>query len=543
MSIIKSKNECDVCYNTELRFIKCLKCDYMACIKCYQRYAIDNINLPSCMKCKYTWSYTEVLTIFPRKFVTEFNKIREEVLFNLNMSLLPVYANKYLERYKIFTELLSIRVLSTRVYNNLNKETNLNIYEVYHTNDVIEKIRINFMKLGYIYDGPITSYNFSTSLKLMRTYCLSNRDYFGGNKKFSEYYWEIMAHLRETSSSKFKIPDIEQIENKIPLNKKCKKCNGYLNFSGECTSCGTAFCTECEEICNSEHTCDPDTIKTIKLLRKDSVECPNCEVYIYKIEGCNQMWCTNCNVPFDWKTRKILDIKNFHNPHYIDYIRSGHQVQPLCVDNDDDLGRFINWETDEIRLGLRELNINLNNMIPDVDSDIIRCSLKYLNNEIDIINYKKKLQKLDKNKNLYQEIRDINDIFRLQTNEAYMTYCNNEPKLITILNDIIRENNKYRDELSSKYSRIVGFIDLIRPRKMKCIKYYVYDQVNTQVHIASHICGGCKSKFKKYSLFAEHLKRIGIVKEDREGYSIIECPTENEHLQDAKDKDKRIYAV
>ena len=33
------------------------------------------------------------------------------------------------------------------------------------------------------------------------------------------------------------------------------------------------------------------------------------------------MWCTSCNTPFNWMTGKIVTTKNYHNDHYVDYLK------------------------------------------------------------------------------------------------------------------------------------------------------------------------------------------------------------------------------
>ena len=45
----------------------------------------------------------------------------------------------------------------------------------------------------------------------------------------------------------------------------------------------------------------------------------NGAIPIFKISGCNQMFCTNCHVVFDWNTLKI-DTGNVHNAHYFDWM-------------------------------------------------------------------------------------------------------------------------------------------------------------------------------------------------------------------------------
>ena len=65
---------------------------------------------------------------------------------------------------------------------------------------------------------------------------------------------------------------------------------------------------------------------------------------ISKIDGCNQMWCTQCHVAFDWKTGAIQN--SVHNPHYFEWLRKNKLIiQPViqeeCLTNEQILDNII----------------------------------------------------------------------------------------------------------------------------------------------------------------------------------------------------------
>jgi len=62
-------------------------------------------------------------------------------------------------------------------------------------------------------------------------------------------------------------------------------------------------------------------IETTELIKKDSKNCPKCNISIMKTSGCDQMWCVSCHTTFDWKTLHIKTSGVIHNPEYYRYMR------------------------------------------------------------------------------------------------------------------------------------------------------------------------------------------------------------------------------
>jgi len=80
------------------------------------------------------------------------------------------------------------------------------------------------------------------------------------------------------------------------------------------------------------HRCHPDDVATASLLSRDTKPCPKCHTGITKINGCDQMWCTQCQTAFSWRTGAIETV--VHNPHYYEWLRqtTGHVPRnPLDV--------------------------------------------------------------------------------------------------------------------------------------------------------------------------------------------------------------------
>jgi hypothetical protein len=109
---------------------------------------------------------------------------------------------------------------------------------------------------------------------------------------------------------------------------KCNKgdCGGFVGNNWKCGLCEAEYCKECGEskaaagTTTESHDCNPETASTFKALRKEAKPCPKCAALISKIDGCDQMWCTQCQTAFSWRTGQI-ETSHVHNPHYFQWMR------------------------------------------------------------------------------------------------------------------------------------------------------------------------------------------------------------------------------
>ena len=106
---------------------------------------------------------------------------------------------------------------------------------------------------------------------------------------------------------------------RCPVNE----CRGFLSTRWKCQICDNNICPDCNEVKQGDdHTCDPNNVETVALLKKDTKPCPSCGTMIFKISGCSQMWCPDCHTAFDWNTMRI-ETGKIHNPHYYEFQRNG----------------------------------------------------------------------------------------------------------------------------------------------------------------------------------------------------------------------------
>ena len=106
-------------------------------------------------------------------------------------------------------------------------------------------------------------------------------------------------------------------------------CDGFISNKMVCTDCKTLFCILCHKAKSSQyiHTCNESDLASVRELENKTRKCPNenCGIRISKIDGCDQMWCSECHTTFSWKTG-MLTKEKVHNPHYYEWMRNTNQI-------------------------------------------------------------------------------------------------------------------------------------------------------------------------------------------------------------------------
>lgn len=117
--------------------------------------------------------------------------------------------------------------------------------------------------------------------------------------------------------------DIGTHTQKKTFVRKCptENCKGFLGSDWKCDLCEVKVCSKCNEPdTGDDHECDPNNVETAKLLARDTKPCPSCGTMIFKISGCNQMWCPECHTAFDWRSG-VIETGIVHNPHFYEFQR------------------------------------------------------------------------------------------------------------------------------------------------------------------------------------------------------------------------------
>jgi hypothetical protein len=241
------------------------------------------------MNCRHAWNREAMETILSKKFVTvEYKNHRSNLMFQRQLSMMP----------------------ETQPY-----------------------VEIERQRLKYVYKSDVAKKSLKLKEQAWRKFAES-KDI---NQMLPDEKIElILANVRfeqEISAIKIKVAGykriIEIVTGKTIGERRqfvracpADNCKGFLSTQWKCGLCSVNVCSKCHDIKtgdDEDHTCDPDAIATAELLGKDSKPCPKCAALIFKVDGCDQMWCTQCHTAFSWRTGKTETA--IHNPHYYEYMR------------------------------------------------------------------------------------------------------------------------------------------------------------------------------------------------------------------------------
>ena len=146
-----------------------------------------------------------------------------------------------------------------------------------------------------------------------------------------EQLWELEKNKRKINNSIRRAKTGEVIEEKKEASQFIRKCpadgcEGFLSSAWKCGVCNIWACSHCFAAKgfdkNAEHTCNPDDVASAELIKKETKPCPACGTRIFKISGCDQMWCTACHIAFSWRTGMRVN-GVIHNPHFYAFQREG----------------------------------------------------------------------------------------------------------------------------------------------------------------------------------------------------------------------------
>jgi len=317
----KPARECAICcekFNGSSRKPVACGCEHVACRECTQRYLLESPNDPDCMSCRRPWTPAFMHENFTQVFAnTKLRAHREDVLFDREKSMLPA------------TQELAEQRKKAKVLSDVNRELRKRVSELkgsqvmqpmfsYYILQFAPEERLAQLKERARAEGEIAALNaeikYNTSMISIPALFTMPRREPGG-----------------ASAAPAAAPKARQFIRACPA----ADCRGFLSTAWKCGMCDVRVCSDCHEIKDadgsdgaSEHVCDADAVASARLISRDSRPCPKCAASIYKIDGCDHMFCTACQTPFHWRTGEVM-VRN-SNPYFYEWMRNqaGRGEQP-----------------------------------------------------------------------------------------------------------------------------------------------------------------------------------------------------------------------
>ena len=442
MSETKSNNECNICCNiyNKSKWAKtnCPSCNFETCKACVRYYLTNSIKNAHCMNCKKD---------FDRNFMVE----------NLNGS----FVNK--------------------------------TYKTHRANILLDREKARLPEAMPMVQRRVEAQDLEkTNIELIQSIAVIREKY----RELYETKIKNEAKIRTILNGGGE-------EKKQHFHRACPQedCKGFLSTAWKCGLCKIWACSKCFEVKgynkDETHTCSEENLKTAAMLKKETKNCPGCASTIYKISGCDQIWCTQCKIAFSWKTGEI-ERGVIHNPHFYQWqrdagkniknpqevpcggipefyifknkVNAAYRNNNISKEQREWVMNFhrgcLHWQHWEIRL-LRRQCRGLDNTLEE--------RINYLMNKISEEELKAKLVSKEKSRNKKLGILHIyelmNTVFTESSIDIYNT-CNSEniEKNKERINNLITYSNKELARISYIFSQSVRCF-MIEGFKLYSVKY------------------------------------------------------------------------
>lgn len=290
-------------------------CSFDACKTCVKTYLLGTTSDPNCMQCNKGWSDKFISKNLGSTFLrSEYSIHRKELLVQQQISRMP----------------------ETMAAAETHKQVLLLEEQIKHLKNEVKE-----SKKAYI---EISNLRFKTRADLHQV--LASESPENIKKKFAEADAKYMKDLNAINETESMLrANIRKLMHDIRVigtggtvtgeeKKEARKfimpcpnadCRGYLSSQYKCELCEHHTCSKCFDLIGlskeeSGHECKPENVESAEFIKKQSKPCPCCGTRISKIDGCDQMWCTQCHKAFSWNTGKVVT-GTIHNPHFYQYQR------------------------------------------------------------------------------------------------------------------------------------------------------------------------------------------------------------------------------
>lgn len=481
----QEKPSCAICCETlncsSHKLIACTYCQFEACRECCQTFVL-NEPLVKCMNttCGKEWPRKFINSAFTTVFVSKQLKAhRENILYEKDLALMPAtqpYAEYQVAMRPLDKEHRAL-LLSRAPLEKAKAEVSKKIYAIQEKISIIEipitklwaqerrQLRIltdREEQLAMMRDLTAQRVKLSKVLE-PEIKPLKEENYILRTQELRPINRELKAQFKKAATDiKFKrraavqalrahthplATDATDATGPLAVERRqfikpcpADDCRGFLSSQWKCGLCTQWTCPDCHVVIgeskDAPHTCDPNDVETAKMLKAETKPCPKCHSAIFKIDGCDQIWCTQCHTAFSWNTGNIET--KIHNPHYYEWLRKTQGAVPRDP-NDipcDRRQEFDHHIVNDIHAALAVLNVRAEWMDKTMQNtrSIVREAMHlralirdrftnrtadyyekknralrvdYMLKNISLANFKKTLQEREKKAQKEAELRDV----------------------------------------------------------------------------------------------------------------------------------------
>ena len=467
--------------------VTCLSCQQCVCRTCCETYILDQTSA-KCMypNCKKDWSKSFLVDNFTNVFISNtYKKHLEDVYFEREKALLPM------TQELVVNQIRYEQTSDARKW--LKNEKKIILLTFNNSQDNIRRRSKNRWFINGRTNIPVTEQQWKLCTTNSSWYdLLYNTELSVINKEYRKQlkvlkglynfrYGELLGIDRITTAEKKQINLVRNFIRTCPSDD----CKGFLSSAWKCGLCENHACSKCHVIIGKnrdiEHECDPDTLATATLIATESKPCPGCKINITKIDGCNQIWCTQCKTAWDWKSGCIET--NVHNPHYFEYMRTIAQTEgeiernPLEIRCGQEIDRnFLNSlatrmeghgistdtisEVFQICRNIRHtIEFDLRRYVNNpVVPDTVQLRIRYMRDQITEDKFKRLVQQVHKKHAKDKDIQDILHMYTQTATEIIYRYLDELDKCETPSECLILEEIHPLTEYANKCLATIGHL-------------------------------------------------------------------------------------
>lgn len=419
---------CSVCCEnfskTTRKKVTCPFCQFESCKTCLQKYILSISDNPHCMNCKNELDREFIDSSCTVRFRNvEYKTHLENILFEKEKARMP-------ETQPEVERIIKMRTLREKYYSLL---TALRYYRIDRQN------ALDMEEETEQWDNQINT---------------------------TEVYLAQLTY--DMNVLRYNNVEIDTGRNFI---KMCPngECRGFIDNDFVCGICKKQFCKKCNEELHENHVCIPETVETIKFINKDTKPCPKCATMIYKIDGCAQMWCTNCNTAFDWRTGNLVKGR-IHNPHFFEFKKRSREHGDIPCGGRPSISELSDKKASneilDLLITLHRIDNELIHRYGDIyDDDNHHLRISYMLNSISEYEFKKELQKRDKQKCKNTDVRNIYELFTNSVSDLLRQWIlYNDIDVIQHVKELLDYSNDIIDTIRKRYnSKLPRYITLPMP--------------------------------------------------------------------------------